>query len=345
MNNLSEMVFPLLNWYHDNCRTLPWRSDPTPYHVWISEIMLQQTRVAAVLGYYNRFLEALPTVADLAAVEEDTLLKLWQGLGYYNRARNLQKAAQMITTQYNGIFPSTYEELLTLPGVGDYTAGAIASIAFGQPVPAIDGNVLRVVTRMTGDYGDITRPDTKKRIRQLLLDTMPRNLSGAYNQALMELGALVCLPNGAPDCEHCPVQKFCTAFQQDLTGVLPVKPEKKARSVENRTVYLLFHHHKIALRRRPAKGLLARLWEFPNELSTKSPTFVDNLSPVSQGVTGKHIFTHREWHMDSLVYELPTEALPEGWVWATAEELEEVYAVPNAFDSFKPMVLERLNQG
>ena len=338
----TAMSFPLLNWYHDNCRTLPWRSDPPPYHVWVSEIMLQQTRVAAVLGYYARFMEALPTVAHLAQVEEDVLLKLWQGLGYYNRARNLQKAARQIMERHGGQFPSSYQEILALPGVGEYTAGAIASIAFGQAVPAVDGNVLRVITRITGDTGDITRPETKKRVRQLLLDTMPRNLPGAYNQALMELGALVCLPNGAPDCARCPVQAFCTAFLEGKTDALPVKPEKRARKVENRTVYLIFYKNKVALRRRPQSGLLARLWEFPNELSTAVPFFVEKTSPARPGPTGKHIFTHREWHMDSLLLEAETPALPKGWVWASLEELEEVYAVPNAFDAFRPVVFQRL---
>ena len=341
----EEMVPPLLSWYHDHHRSLPWRSDPTPYHVWVSEIMLQQTRVAAVLDYYARFMAALPTVEDLAAVEEDVLLKLWQGLGYYNRARNLQKAAKVIAEQYNGVFPGTYEELLKLPGVGEYTAGAISSIAFGQAVPAVDGNVLRVMTRVTGDEGDITRPDTKKRIRALLQDTMPRNLAGAYNQALMELGALVCLPNGAPDCERCPVRALCTACQEGSTDRLPVKAPKAPRKVESRRVYLILREGKVALRRRPERGLLARLWEFPNALSSAEPDFAVRFPLREEGPRGKHIFTHREWHMESGFYDAPSPALPAGWVWAAPEELEAVYAVPGAFDAFKPAVLDRLRGG
>ncbi|MCD7928849.1 MAG: A/G-specific adenine glycosylase [Clostridiales bacterium] len=336
--------FPLVNWYHDHCRTLPWRSDPTPYHVWVSEIMLQQTRVAAVLGYYARFMEALPTVADLAQVDEDTLLKLWQGLGYYNRARNLQKAARQIMEVHGGQFPSAYEDILALPGVGEYTAGAIASIAFGQPVPAVDGNVLRVIARLTGDGGDITRPETKRRIRQLLLDTMPRNLPGAYNQALMELGALVCLPNGAPDCAHCPVAAWCVACQQERTAELPVRAAKRPRTVESRRVYLLFWEDKVALRRRPQRGLLARLWEFPNEPADVTPDYLAGAVSTAPGPTGKHIFTHREWHMDSLLAEMGGPELPDGWVWAGTEELAAVYAVPSAFDAFRPAVAERLRR-
>ena len=203
MNELDQLPIPLLQWYHENARVLPWRSDPTPYHVWVSEIMLQQTRVAAVLGYYARFMEALPAVADLAAVEEDRLMKLWQGLGYYNRARNLQKAARQIVEEHGGVFPDTYEAIRALAGVGDYTAGAVASIAFGLPEPAVDGNVLRVVSRLTGDGGDITRPDVKKRMGAALREVIPLDAPGDFNQALMDLGAMVCLPNGEPLCPRC----------------------------------------------------------------------------------------------------------------------------------------------
>ena len=224
---LSHLILPLLEWFRDNQRTLPWRSDPTPYHVWVSEIMLQQTRVAAVLGYYRRFMEALPTVADLAQVEEDQLLKLWQGLGYYNRARNLQKAARQIMEQFGGQFPRSYPDLLSLAGVGDYTAGAIASIAFGLPEPAVDGNVLRVVTRITGDPSDISQAATKKVIRAALAEVIPLQAPGDFNQALMELGALVCLPNGAPDCAHCQAHGFCAAHLTGKTAQIPVKGAKK----------------------------------------------------------------------------------------------------------------------
>ena len=338
----TDMVPHLLQWYQENHRTLPWRSDPTAYHVWVSEIMLQQTRVAAVLGYYERFMAALPTVEELARAEEDVLLKLWQGLGYYNRARNLQKAARCIVEQHDGVFPETYEELLQLPGVGEYTAGAIASIAFGRCVPAVDGNVLRVIARITGDEGDITRPETKKRIRSLLQETMPGSLPGAYNQALMELGALVCLPNGAPDCDRCPVRELCAARREGTTDRIPVKAPKKPRKAESRRVYLIFHGDKVALRRRPERGLLSRLWEFPNELSEREPDYAASLTMVEEGPRGKHIFTHREWHMSSGIYTVPSPALPEGWVWADVEELKTIYAVPGAFDAFKGAVLERL---
>lgn len=338
--SLSRLVPLLLEWFRDNRRSLPWRSDPTPYHVWISEIMLQQTRVAAVLGYYRRFMEALPTVAHLAQVEEDALLKLWQGLGYYNRARNLQKAARQIMEQFHGQFPSTYEEILSLSGVGEYTAGAIASIAFGLPEPAVDGNVLRVIARITGDPSDISRADTKKAVRNLLAEVIPIHAPGDFNQALMELGALVCLPNGAPDCAHCPARDVCVAHLEGKTHLLPVKSPKKPRKVEQRQVYLMFYGGKVALRRRPAKGLLAGLWEFPNELEGSDLPQSWQLSVVQSEVcgAGRHIFTHREWHMTGECWLLAEDTLPAGWVWADAQALQEQYAVPNAFSAFFPAV-------
>ena len=340
MNELDQLPIPLLQWYHENARVLPWRSDPTPYHVWVSEIMLQQTRVAAVLGYYARFMEALPAVADVAAVEEDKLMKLWQGLGYYNRARNLQKAARQIVEEHGGVFPDTYEAIRALAGVGDYTAGAVASIAFGLPEPAVDGNVLRVVSRLTGDGGDITWPDVKKRMGAALREVIPLDAPGDFNQALMDLGAMVCLPNGEPLCPRCPARGFCAALREGRTAELPVKAAKKARRVEERTVFLIFYQKKVALRRRPAKGLLAGLWEYPNELSP-APCPVEALS-LEQGPSGKHIFTHIEWHMKAVLVQAAGDTLPEGWVWATLEELDRDYAVPNAFQAFKPAVEGRL---
>ena len=319
MDQLKELPIPLLLWYRENARVLPWRSHPTPYRVWVSEIMLQQTRVAAVLDYYRRFLEALPTVADLAAVPEDALMKLWQGLGYYSRARNLQRAARQIMEEQGGIFPSTYEEIRALSGVGDYTAGAISSIAFGLPVPAVDGNVLRVAARVTGDEGDIAAPATKKRVTAALAEIIPLDAPGDFNQAMMELGATVCLPNGAPLCDLCPARAFCTARLTGRTGQLPVKAAKKARRVEERTVFLIFHENRVALRRRPGRGLLAGLWEYPNELSPAGDALARwGIAPASlrSAGTGKHIFTHIEWRMSALAVEAGSPALPEGWVWA-----------------------------
>ncbi|MBO5918118.1 MAG: A/G-specific adenine glycosylase [Oscillospiraceae bacterium] len=342
---LEQLPIPLLEWFAEHARTLPWRSEPTAYHVWVSEIMLQQTRVAAVLDYYRRFMDAVPTLAELAALDEERLMKLWQGLGYYSRARNLQKAARQVMERFGGEFPSNYADILSLPGVGEYTAGAIASIAFGQPVPAVDGNVLRVVSRINADESDITLAATKKQVRQQLQEIIPVRRPGDFNQAMMELGATVCLPNGAPLCDKCPARGFCRARLTERTHQLPVKAEKKPRRVEQREVYLLFYERKVALRKRPERGLLAGLWEFPNEL----PQMQD--APECWGIepcsvrcvgTGKHIFSHIEWHMVGRAVECGSDALPEGWVWAGREELERQYSVPNAFRAFEPAVKERL---
>ena len=347
MDALEQLPIPLLEWFRDNARRLPWRDDPTPYHVWLSEVMLQQTRVAAVLGYYKRFLEKAPDVAALAALPEDKLMKLWQGLGYYSRARNLQKAAKVIMDTHGGAFPSDYAAVRALPGVGDYTAGAICSIAFGQPIPAVDGNVLRVYARICGDGGDISTPEMKKRVTQALAAVIPVHGAGAFNQALMELGATVCVPRGAPLCDRCPAQGLCVALAQGRTAELPVKAPKKPRRVEERTVWLIFRGGRVALRRRPGRGLLAGLWEFPNELG-------DGPIPAEWGIDAfpgeyagraKHIFTHIEWHMALRTVEAASDRLPPGWVWADCGELEQKYAVPNAFDGALRLAKERLNGG
>ncbi len=347
MNALERLPIPLLEWFRDNARKLPWRDDPTPYHVWLSEIMLQQTRVAAVLDYYRRFLDEAPDVGALASLPEERLMKLWQGLGYYSRARNRQKAAKVIAEEYGGAFPANYAAIRALPGVGDYTAGAICSIAFGQAVPAVDGNVLRVYARLCGDGGDISTPQMKKRVTQALERVIPVSAAGAFNQALMELGATVCLPNGAPLCGRCPAKGFCAALAQDRVGALPVKAPKKPRRVEERTVWLSFREGRVALRRRPGRGLLAGLWEFPNELG-EGPIPADwGVEARSDQYAGraKHIFTHIEWHMALRTVEAGSEALPEGWAWASGPQLEREYTVPSAFDGALRLARERLNGG
>lgn len=346
LKRLDRLPVPLLRWYRENARVLPWRSLPTPYRVWVSEIMLQQTRVAAVMEYFNRFMDALPTVEALAGADEDELMKLWQGLGYYNRARNLQRAARQVTGELGGVFPDTYEALRTLCGVGEYTAGAIASIAFGRPVPAVDGNVLRVVARITGDAADITSPATKKKVADLLRAVLPTDLPGDFNQAMMELGATVCLPNGAPLCAQCPAAEFCAAHLTGREQELPVKAPKKERKVEERTVFLIFYRKKVAIRRRPRKGLLAGLWEYPNEQNAAPEQALEDFGVLplclEYGGTGKHIFTHLEWHMDAVVVTASDGRLPPDWVWADRADLRTRYAVPNAFQCFCHLVEGRL---
>ena len=235
---LRNIVKPLVNWYRENKRDLPWRHNPNAYRVWVSEIMLQQTRVEAVKGYYDRFLKALPTVKDLAEAEEDKLLKLWEGLGYYNRVRNMQKAAQQIMVDHAGRFPDTYEEILQLKGIGNYTEGAISAFAYGIPKPAVDGNVLRVISRITGSYEDIMKQSVRKKIESALEQVIPTDAASDFNQGLIELGAIVCVPNGGPKCEQCPVKEYCIAHAENLTAEIPVKKKAKARKIEERTVLI-----------------------------------------------------------------------------------------------------------
>ncbi len=344
MTPLEKLPVPLLAWYRDNARRLPWRDAPTAYHVWLSEVMLQQTRVAAALGYYARFLAEAPDVAALAALPEERLMKLWQGLGYYARARNLQAAARQIMEEHRGVFPSDYPGVRALRGVGDYTAAAICSIAFGLPIPAVDGNVLRVVARLTGDGRDIAAPAAKKRAAQALRPLIPTDAPGAFNQALMELGELVCLPHGEPLCPRCPAHDFCVARREGRTGELPAKSPPKPRRVEERTVWLIFSERRVALRRRPETGLLAGLWEYPNELSGAELPAAWGIEPrrVTYGGQARHLFTHIEWRMTARVVDTASAQLPSGWIWADRQGLRETYAVPSAFQGFRHLVEARL---
>jgi len=327
----DQMARTLLRWYAQNKRDLPWRDSPTAYRTWVSEIMLQQTRVEAVKSYYARFLAALPTVKDLAEVDDDRLLKLWEGLGYYSRARNLKRAAQVVVREHDGMVPSDPAALLKLPGIGLYTAGAIASIAYGVPVPAVDGNVLRVWTRLTADPSDIALDQTKRGVSARLLRIMPRDDPGGFNQALMELGACVCLPNGSPHCAACPVAEHCLAHAQGLTAELPVKSPKKPRRIEYRKLYILRFEDRLALRRRPPKGLLAGLWELPEEFAIEQNLIASD----EDAGTATHVFTHIEWHMDARKITLRAMPDVDDLVWVTREELERDYALPSAFAAFR----------
>ena len=333
---LKALPPPLLAWYDQNRRVLPWREEVSPYRTWVSEIMLQQTRVTAVLPYFARFMAALPTVEALAAADEQQLMALWQGLGYYSRARNLQKAARVIVEQRGGVFPDTYEGLTALPGVGDYTAGAIASIAFGEPEPAVDGNLLRVAARVGGIAEDIMDARVRKRFRAMLTESIDCERPGEWNQAMMDLGATVCLPNGAPLCEKCPARAFCAAYQNGMTDVLPVRAAKKPRRVEERTVFLLVRDGRLALRKRPAKGLLAGLWELPNvpgnlDEAGAAITLAQwgltarTLTPVG---AAKHIFSHVEWDMHG--YLAAAEGENNEFLWADGAALQAA-AIPSAF--------------
>ena len=333
---LPDMLLP---WYYENKRQLPWRQDRDPYHIWVSEIMLQQTRVEAVKGYYARFLQTLPTVANLANADNEQLHKLWEGLGYYSRVRNLKKAAQVIMEKHDGVFPWKYEEVLALPGIGAYTAGAICSIAFDQPTPAVDGNVLRVASRLCDDATPIDDPTFKKRVQTDLAQIYPEQ-AGDFTQALMELGATLCGPNRKPDCENCPCSGICLAYKNGTAEALPNKTPKKARRIEEKTVFILNCDGYYALQKRPNKGLLAGLWQFPNtpgKLSVEEMIrYLEQngikIHEIERTVERKHIFTHIEWHMCGVFMEVRNQN--EEYTWLSAEQICQQAALPTAFRQF-----------
>ncbi|MEA4964689.1 MAG: A/G-specific adenine glycosylase [Oscillospiraceae bacterium] len=331
----------LLPWYAENRRDLPWRRDREPYHVWLSEIMLQQTRVEAVRGYYLRFLEALPTVRALAVCDEDRLHKLWEGLGYYARVRNLKKAAQVICETYDGVFPTDYAAARALPGIGDYTAGAICSICYGQSTPAVDGNVLRVVTRLEASFDSITSPGTKRAITEELREIYPAGRCGDFTQALMELGAMVCLPNGEPHCTECPAAALCLSRAEALYRTIPVKERKKPRRVEKKTVFLLRCGDLWAVRKRTEPGLLSGLWEFPNvpgiltaqEALRQAEAWECHPRELIKSVGKTHIFTHIQWELTGYYLDCG-EASPR-FRWADRTALDRDVSLPTAFRQFR----------
>ena len=355
---LSAIQKPLLMWYDKNRRILPWREDPAPYRVWVSEIMLQQTRVEAVKPYFERFMSALPDIKALAQAPEEQLLKLWEGLGYYNRVRNLQRAAGQIMASYAGKMPDTYEELIKLKGIGSYTAGAVASIAYGRAVPAVDGNVLRVVSRLRADDRLITDGKVRASVERDLAETMPTDRPGDFNQAMMELGACICIPNGKPLCEDCPLNLICMAHRQGRETEFPRKAGKKAKRIEDKTVLVIRDQNRAVIRKRPAGGLLGGMYEFPTlagfctaEEVTKylaaNGIKVLRIQPLDDA---KHIFTHREWHMKG--YMIRVDELEKGapgkdvrdWIYIEPEETREKYPIPSAFGAYTKYLKIRLGK-
>ena len=338
---LAKLPEALLPWYEKNKRALPWRQDQDPYHIWVSESMLQQTRVEAVKGYYTRFLQEFPTISTLAEGSDYWLHKLWEGLGYYNRVRNMRKAAQQIMDRHNGVFPTDYAQILALPGIGEYTAGAICSIAFNQPTPAVDGNVLRVISRITNDDTPIDLPAYKKAVQQKLAEIYP-DRAGDFTQALMELGATVCGPNRQPDCENCPCKVFCLGFARETAANLPVRLPKRERKVEQKTVFILSCCGKFAIEKRQDNGLLAGLWQFPNvpgKLDTQaalSQVEKFGLKPteILMEVEQKHIFTHIEWDMRGVFVEVAE--CGGDFLWRSGWEINSEFALPTAFRRFLP---------
>lgn len=331
----------LLAWYDLHARILPWRQEATPYRVWVSEIMLQQTRVEAVKPYFERFISELPELSALAQASDDQLHKLWEGLGYYNRVKNMKKAAILCMQHYDGQMPGTYEELLKLPGIGSYTAGAVASIAYQQVVPAVDGNVLRVFSRIVASYDDILKESTKKKFQTIIMDYLSEERPDAFNQALMEIGALICVPNAAPKCTQCPINKHCQAWEKQLTQELPVKATKKKRTIEQKIIDVIVCEQEVLLHQR-TQGLLTGLYEFSTfENEMEEQAFLQNYK-IRQTIplrASKHIFTHKEWHMSGNLI-LVKEKQPG--IWANKEALLHEYAIPTAFKAYKEALLQWL---
>ena len=343
---IKELSPFLVEWYRENKRDLPWRQRVSAYHVWVSEIMLQLTRVEAVKAYYERFTRELPEISDLANVSEERLLKLWEGLGYYNRVRNMQIAAKQIMEEYGGSFPEEYDEIIQLKGIGSYTAGAISSFAFGKARPAVDGNVLRVLARILGDDGDIAKASVKKQMEELLFDVIPKDCPGDFNQGLIELGAIVCVPNGEPKCGCCPVSAWCQARIQNRIDELPVKSKAKSRKVEKRTVFILKLRDETGICKRADTGLLAGMYELPNVLGHLSqkqalayvaetgykPLYIEKLPDA------KHIFSHVEWQMKGYAVLLDEIAEPEeknpAILFRNPVVIEKEYAIPSAFAAY-----------
>ena len=328
----------LLNWYQKNKRDLPWRKDQNPYHVWISEIMLQQTRIEAVIGYYDRFIKRLPSIQNLAQINDDELLKLWEGLGYYTRARNLKKAAIMIMEEYDGIFPNTFEQIMSLPGIGEYTASAIGSICFSLKEVTIDGNVLRVYMRLQNCYDNVDDLKIRRKVRNELQKIMPEE-AGDFNQALMELGETICLPNGIPKCSECPLKNFCKSYQNDTYLELPIKNKKKDKKEEKYTILLFYYKSQFVLEKRKESGLLQNLWQFPNIQGHLTKKQLENylkenkikFLKVKKSVSYTHIFTHKRWNMISYMVELDKNDYNMNW--NDLKTLKEK-AIPTAFMPF-----------
>lgn len=349
---LAPLPALIVDWYRKNRRRLPWRETVSPYRTLISEIMLQQTRVEAVKPYFERFLSLFPDVAALACADDDLLYKAWEGLGYYSRARNLKKCAREIVDRFGGVIPSSCSDLLSLPGIGPYTAGAVAAFAYGEPVAAVDGNVLRVTARITAETGDVLTPAVKNRLTALVSSLVPKDAPGDFGQGLIELGALICLPNRPPKCDLCPVRALCQGYEKGISGTLPVRGKKADRKRDLRTVLVVRSGTRTLLHKRPARGLLAGLWEFPNfsggfsEKEALDAVRAYGLEPlrVVPLEPSKHLFTHIEWQMTGyliLVGE-PDRPLPDGFVMPETEDLLSRYAIPSAFTAYTRRLREPL---
>ncbi len=344
---ITDIAEPLVAWYKENERILPWRENPSPYRVWVSEIMLQQTRIEAVLPYFQRFMETLPTIKDLAEADEEVLMKLWEGLGYYSRARNLQKAAKRVMEEFGGELPRTYEQLLTLSGIGEYTAGAIASIAFGEKVAAVDGNVLRVMARLLDDKTDVMETKHRKQLTTFVNQLVPEDCAGDFNQGIMELGETICLPNAMPRCSECPLREYCAVAGLERARELPTRSAPKPRKIEQRMVFVIITDEnvpRVLLHKREKGGLLGGMWELPNTILTDNFQIEKQLSAwgipqksLESLPSAKHIFSHVEWRLQGMLVKAKTFTPGNTFQLVSMCELDK-YALPTAFRAYSKKI-------
>ena len=341
----------LLSWYDAHARTLPWRGIHNAYHTWVSETMLQQTRVETVLSYYERFLSRFPTVEALAGAPEDEVLKLWEGLGYYRRAANLHRGARQVVAEYGGELPQDVDTLKKISGIGEYTAGAIASIAFDQRVPAVDGNVIRVVSRVRGIRENVGVPSVRRRLQQEAAALVPQARPGDFNQAMMDLGATVCVP-GTPSCERCPVAALCDAYHAGDAEDLPELPRRNPPREMDYDLCLIFSGDRVLMRQRTER-MLQGLWVFPMLEEHHPPRQLPGLLRRRLGLTvsspedageARHVFTHQVWRMRLYRINVKEETAPEGWRFVTAEEMDAL-PLPTAVGKAAAIAREILKGG
>lgn len=322
----------LITWFHQEKRDLPWRRTADPYQIWISEIMLQQTRVDTVIPYYKRFIEKFPTLNDLAHADEEVLLKQWEGLGYYSRARNLQAGVREVAEKYGGTVPGSRKEISALKGVGPYTAGAVLSIAYGLPEHAVDGNVMRVLSRILLIDEDIAKPKTRKVFEEAVTELISHEDPSAFNQGLMELGALICTPT-SPKCLLCPVREHCAAFHEGRQQELPVKTKAKASKAVNYAMAAIRKDGAWLMEKRATNGLLANMWQFPllevprsieaEELEERLSEQFNGLVSKAEKITSfKHVFSHLTWNVDGFIANGENLAIAENMKWVTSAEME-----------------------
>ncbi len=336
----------LLYWYDHEYIILPWREDKDPYKIWVSEIMLQQTRVEAVIPFFERFIKRLPTIKDLATIEEDELMKLWQGLGYYRRVKNMQIAAKQLLEDFDGVMPKSTKELMQLKGIGEYTAGAISSIAFDQVAPAVDGNILRIFARLFGVKEDIRSSKTRKELTNIYTPYIPSHRPGDFNQALMDLGRKICTPSKNPKCEECPLSSHCIAYQHDLQETIPFLSKKKARKKQQITVLIFIKNQKVWIRKRPVTGLLSSLYEYTtidNHLDEND--IINNYSLndviINRLPDSKHIFTHIEWDIKAYLIKTKLSKVDDVGFYVDIEELKTTYSIPTAFKTYTNWLLKK----